>query len=62
MMKSVMRDLVMRQSPVMLQVSGCGAYLSTGLWFQVEWPRIWGDYHITVKDMLPILLATTMWG
>ena len=41
---------------------GCGAYLSTGSWFQLEWPRSWADYHITVKEMLPIVLATAMWG
>jgi len=41
---------------------GWGAYLSTGLWFQLEWPRSWAGYHITVKEMLPIGLATAMWG
>ena len=41
---------------------GCGAYISTGLWFQLEWPKSWASYHITAKEMLPIVLATAMWG
>ena len=41
---------------------GCGAYLSTGAWFQLEWPKSWASTHITVKELLPIVLAVAMWG
>ena len=41
---------------------GCGTYLSTGLWLQLKWPRSWADHHITVKEMLPIVLAIAIWG
>ena len=41
---------------------GCGAYLSTGAWFQLEWPRSWASTHITVKELLPIVLAVAIWG
>ena len=41
---------------------GCGAYLSTGAWFQLEWPKSWASTHITVKELLPLVLAIAMWG
>ena len=41
---------------------GCGAYLSTWAWFQLEWPKSWASTHITVKELLPLVLAIAMWG
>ncbi len=41
---------------------GCGAYTSTGLWFQLKFPDSWSELHITVKELLPIVLAVVMWG
>jgi len=40
---------------------GCGAW-SGREWFQLKWiNEVWG-YHITVKEMLPIVIAATIWG
>ena len=41
---------------------GCGAYTCSGEWFQLKWPKRWHHYHITVKELLPIVLAIAMWG
>ena len=41
---------------------GCGAFCSTGNWFQIQWPDIWNAVHITVKELLPIVVARAVWG
>ena len=41
---------------------GCGAYSSSGEWFQFEWPPFWLDRHITIKELLPIVLGVAIWG
>ena len=41
---------------------GCGAYSSSGEWFQFEWPASWLDRHITIKELLPIVIAVATWG
>ena len=41
---------------------GCGAYTSEGYWFQLELPESWKDTHITVKELLPIVIGTAVWG
>lgn len=41
---------------------GCGAFIASGEWLQFEWPDIWEGIHITVKEMLPIVMAVAMWG
>ena len=41
---------------------GCGAYSSSGEWFQFEWPAVWLDRHITIKELLPIVLGVAIWG
>ena len=41
---------------------GCGAYSSSGDWFQLEWPESWREVHITVKELLPVVVAVAMWG
>ncbi len=41
---------------------GCGAYTSTGDWFQLKFPDSWLEVHITVKELLPIVLAVAVWG
>ena len=38
---------------------GCGAYSSSGEWFQFEWPASWLDRHITIKELLPIAVSYT---
>ena len=41
---------------------GCGAFCSTGNWFHFRWPDIWNAVHITVKKLLPIVVACAVWG
>lgn len=41
---------------------GCGAFASSGEWFQFQWPDSWKGLDITVKELLPIVLAVAMWG
>ena len=59
---------VVRSSPSVTLTSdvlgswGCGAYTSWGQWFMLQWPTSWATFHITVKELLPIVLAVAMWG
>ena len=41
---------------------GCGAFTSTGEWFQLKLPDTWNGIHITVKELLPVVLGVAMWG
>ena len=41
---------------------GCGAFSTPYGWFQLEWPEIWQPFHITAKELLPIVLAAALWG
>ena len=41
---------------------GCGAYTSSGQWLQLVWPAAWEDLHITIKELLPIILGVALWG
>ncbi len=41
---------------------GGGAYTTEGEWFQLSWPPAWCDVHITVKELLPVVLAIAIWG
>ena len=41
---------------------GCGAYISHGQWFQMQLPESWLDVHITIKELLPIILVVAVWG
>ena len=41
---------------------GCGAYTSHGQWFQLHLPESWLDIHITIKELLPIVLGVALWG
>ena len=41
---------------------GCGAYTSEGEWFQFRWPPAWASIHITVKELLPVVLSCAIWG
>ena len=41
---------------------GCGAYLSSGEWFQLELPSSWDGIHITMKELLPIVIGAAVWG
>ena len=41
---------------------GCGAFTSTGEWIQLNWPDHWHERHITVKELLPVVLSIAIWG
>ena len=41
---------------------GCGAFTSSGEWFQLELLESWNGVHITVKELLPIVLGAAIWG
>ena len=36
---------------------GCGAFNSSGEWFQLQWPSAWRSIHITVKELVPIVVG-----
>ena len=40
---------------------GCGAVCGEQ-WFQIRWPKSWTSVHITVKELLPIAVASAVWG
>ena len=40
---------------------GCGAYYHPH-WLKIHWPESWRDYPITIKELLPIILAVAIWG
>ena len=40
---------------------GCGAY-SGANWFMLPWSDLTAGHHITVKELVPIVLAGAMWG
>lgn len=56
-----------RQNPQAILVSdasgswGCGAFWVT-CWFQLQWPAAVSEHHITVKELILIVLATAVWG
>ena len=41
---------------------GGGAFNSQGEWFQFRWPDLWAPFHITEKELLPIVISMAMWG
>ena len=41
---------------------GCGAFTDNGRWFQIQWPDEQRSVHITMKELLPIVLACAVWG
>ena len=40
---------------------GCGAWHATH-WFQLEWAAETRDWHIAAKELLPIVVASVIWG
>ena len=64
---TVMMTVVDRSNPVASITSdtsgswGCGAfYLSQ--WFQITWGGPVAESSITVKDLMPIVVAVAIWG
>ena len=40
---------------------GCGAICQCH-WFQLEWDETSEKYHISIKELIPIVIATAIWG
>ena len=40
---------------------GCGA-AHENLWFQLQWPEAWAEVSIAPKELVPIVVAATLWG
>ncbi len=40
---------------------GCGAF-SGREWFSLQWENVWHHVHITIKELLPIVVASLIWG
>ncbi len=57
-----MSSVVKGEPQVVLTTDVSGAYTCTGLWFQLKFPDSWSDIHITVKELLPIVMAVAVWG
>ena len=42
---------------------GCGAFCSTGEWFQFQWPPEWSGVNITAKELfLALVVGCAIWG
>ena len=40
---------------------GCGAYCGAQ-WFQLQWSHSTMQFHITIKELIPVVLALAIWG
>ena len=36
--------------------------LTLSYWFQIQWPPAWASVNIVVKELVPIVVATALWG
>ena len=66
---SMMESLHHRQAPSSVWHTdasgawGCGAYWGgRGRWIQAQWNAEWQPKNITLKEMIPVVLATAIWG
>ncbi len=41
---------------------GCGAFSLVYGWFQLEWPPSWQEFNITAKELVPVVVAASLWG
>ena len=41
---------------------GCGAFTDAGAWFQLPWSKAWEDVHITIKELVPVVIGCAVWG
>ena len=40
----------------------CGTFSSAGAWFQFQWSPDWDHIHITVKELLTVVVAYAIYG
>ncbi len=59
MMRCVLKAAIMSDA---FSNWGCGAFTSGGEWFQLEWLEVMREGHITVKELLPVVMAIAVWG
>ena len=41
---------------------GCGAFSSEHQWYQFPWPCEWAGIHITIKELVPVVISCALWG
>lgn len=41
---------------------GCGAFSLGCGWFQLKWPENWQSIHISSKELVPVVIASALWG
>ena len=41
---------------------GCGGLMLPSDWFHLSWPPSWSTIDISVKELVPIIIATALWG
>ena len=41
---------------------GCGAVLDCTAMFQLAWPVSWNSVDISVKELVPVVVAAALWG
>ena len=41
---------------------GCGAFTTTGEWFQLRWPESRSGVHITINELAPVVISIVTWG
>jgi hypothetical protein len=41
---------------------GCGAFSEDAGWFKMEWPEDWLEVDISVKELVPVVVAAAIWG
>lgn len=62
------RSFFPRQTPTTIITSdasgsfGCGAFSLEHGWFQLEWPPSWSTINIAAKELVPIVIAASLWG
>ena len=40
---------------------GCGAFCDN-LWLQLQWPASMTQCHISIKEMIPVVISAALWG
>lgn len=63
---SMMRNARMSKPDIILTSDasgswGCGAFWGDQ-WFQLQWPTAVSEYHITYKELFPVVVAVAIWG
>ena len=58
----MMHNLRRNNPDIVTSGSWGGRAYCLAAWFQYQWPPGLKDQHITVKELLPIVFATAVWG